>query len=805
MPDPRVNNDQHAALSGLLRDLLDQDQLKRLLYRLYGRSVVDDLPYQASTAEFLFAATEMLLRRNLVGKPLFQGLLELPSGKHEEIRAMAARWDIDLAPSSAVLPVSDSVPVRVARKRGRIVFTACLTTFIAAMVFLCRGPRATVLPYPFGSSDVGIADIWNVAREAELTSTMAAGPAGLRSAWPELLHALDAHSDAWAEIRAAGREDLIRAPEGHLQIAGLCLRQALETVQQTLRAIEETAKLELSPPDDAWGPLIHQWLFDLRPPVRCRDSRYLAALNRQASESGLVATFLRGDDHAWRGFDTAGFRNLRAGDLDRAAFNFSRALAAASGDVPAQARLNARLAEVALAQGDLERVRRHLEAAWVLAERGADMYLRFYIFSWTLHVAAKTGERDVRGLILLYNSALGGIERASAQAGRRLYSEEAELHLQMAWAIANLAGGGQHTRCPIECDAGRSGLETCAGDGGGSRRDDPAACARDLVTLAEQGLNSDDPLRADAQRVRADIAMLGGDIDSAIRSAERAIHLVEATGRVSRTAALARCKLAHAYYARDDLDAAEANLRLALGLFAQLGLSNDLETVDARLPLAGLEHTRGAYADALELSEGVRRTLEHYRVPSGFVPQGVEVYALLADLYINTKILRDDALGFTRLRRGIEVANTGKLDAPHRGFLVDMHLTMVRLALRYGDTRQARERLAEAATIAVDIDIEFMVALHWLRAEVDLRAGDRRSAQRSLAQALSGLQELRRTPSRTLVMHIDWLQARLQGPDDTSARAKAGRVLTALVNSPYLADEFLDEPTLSAWLSGASR
>lgn len=774
--------------------MLDQEGLGQLLTGLHGRSLADDLPYRASTTEYFFHAVELLDRRRLIDETLFVSLQALPAGKPRAIAAVALRWGIVLGP----------VPARlVSRRRGAVL--AGLAMFALGSVLAgLFSPTLTVLPYPFAHGHAGIDDVWNPRREAALSGAIERAPAQLRGAWPELLQALQSHADTWQEVRIDVRENLIRDPEGRLQVAGLCLRQALQTVDDTLRAIEGAALLAEVPGDPVWSPMIHQWLLDLRPAGRCRDPRFLASLAAQSREHGLVMTLLRGGDRTWRRLEAEGMRHLLAGELAAADFHFLRALAEAPGDAAAQARLQMRRAEIAVADGDLTAADHHLQRAMGPATAVGDVYLRFHILAWTLNLIAQS-EEGGSSVVMLYSAVLAELRRVSPQPGKLLREQEAELHLQMAALIAELTGRGVAVLCPVECVPEHSALESCASDDQRATGAAGEACARDLVTIAERYLASDSPLRIRSQYIRSLLATFRGDAGEALRLAEAV--LAQPGSERSEVGALARCTVAQDHLERDDAEGAEAQTRLAIGAFEALGLGDSLDVVQARMVLGRLTYTRGAYMEARDAGERVRRILERHRLPAPYLGEAIEMYALLGDLYINVTQTRDPVRGLADLRRGLALAPPAGLDATRRGLMVDMHLSLARLALSKKEPVKARAEVAEGTAIADGVDLEVLSSSAWLSGELALRAGDAAQAQVWLDQAVERLAEaeLNRQPSRHLPLHLDWLHARLLGPEHPEGRRLAGAVRDVLTREPYLADEFLDIVDITAWLSGISR
>lgn len=86
------------ALRQVLSDCANDEELRRLLYDVYGPDLLNELPSAgSSTAKVAYEAVRCLERRGLVSEQLFIALIAHAPGRKDEILEVAAAWGLQLS------------------------------------------------------------------------------------------------------------------------------------------------------------------------------------------------------------------------------------------------------------------------------------------------------------------------------------------------------------------------------------------------------------------------------------------------------------------------------------------------------------------------------------------------------------------------------------------------------------------------------------------------------------------------------------------------------------------------------------
>lgn len=797
-------------LHALLLDLFSSSDLRHWLKDGPEREVLSRLPGEPVSPDQLIDETiDELQRHGLIDEAFFHRLLAARHRRAAEIREVAARWFPSFSGADATrVPITPTeprpqvrpttaaegpplTPFALSYRRSSAMMSLLLVVSAGwiAWSMLHASHTPTRLPPPFGADDRGIEEVWNAGRRATLTTAVEAGPAPLRAAWPVLLHALEAHAAVWRRSRELGREKLLSGPNTQIHLSGLCLQDALARLEHVLKSVEDAASQETAP---RWEHLRNQWRLDLMPPTRCTDPQFLESLAAQVGGSSLEWS---GGDPSWRVHELAGYHALVAGDEGLARYHYSRILADPDGTPSTRGYAHIRLAGLALQRDDKPAASTHVESAIELAAEARDTFLQFYATVWSMNLAANSNDGPGASYRALYRSARGLLGGTAARSDRWLRAELAKLDVQMAWSIAKSAEQEERlASCPIECNEEIAYLPSCATGAVPTH----AACARDLLTLAEGAAPDDDNVRMNALRTRASLALTEGDNGAARRHADALLRLPSSTNTSAESEAYAF--MAHAALNTGDDESAESFFRLALGRLDALEAGQTTDALDPLVNLATLAHARGAYPDAISASERARQILLRNRMPAEDLKLAIIVHAVLSDLYLGPQKTRDDLAGYDRAVTGLELGRATP-DATSRGFLSHIRVALARLGLRRAETSFAATQLERAKELGSDLDPEFLAGQDWLRAELALMRGDDTRARQLLEAASNALSGLTHPPARHLTLHLDWLRARLHRARDAEGQRLVASLQLALAANQYFIDEFLDPSTLKNWLT----
>lgn len=577
---------------------------------------------------------------------------------------------------------------------GRLVASAASIAVVALTYFVWPEPAA---PAPFNPGDLGIEDVWNDARAADLAGgAQALGPKA-KYAWPWLQRSIQDYADTWRATREAALAQLPYWP-GELSVrAGRCLMEASATLDSVLTGVDVSLR-RTSEPAAPWWLVAQRSRAELIPPSLCANTVYLTSLTHtDAAASQRYAE---------------GYQHYLIGDLEAADVAFQAALQVAVDDPGRAAWIHLRIASVALAHANHASAEDHLLTALGLTERSGDRLLRLLVFSWLLHVAVEAGEYDIA--MRTYAMALGSVRAFADENDRAIRDKASGLHLQAAWAMARLAANGAEVRCPIDCDHAPITLTHCTAAATATAW----TCSTDLLALSEANATTMDR-RIEVVATRGEVAWLRQDLPAARASLREALRLdAELAPITVHTASL-----------HDTLGSIEYDLRLFA--FAEVAYRRALDTrvafgeedtaAAARLHrlIAALADTRGAYFTAREHAERALELIDHPGI-SVDAAAAVELLDILGSLYIDTTATLNEDRGLLLLRRGFELAADPSLTDVHRVFVAGIHLNLARAEFRHGNHQTAGALLDAGLLRLGDADEPLATTMRQLRDDLKL-------------------------------------------------------------------------------------
>lgn len=686
------------------------------------------------------------------------------------------------------------VEARLARRArlarlGFPALTVALAAALGAVIFF--SVVAGRPPPPFGDDDDGIEAVWTAPRRRALDAAMEEAPPGLRLAWPGLRDRIRHFAEAWEVVRARGRHIEVRGrPAFSAALVGLCLLDARTDFDRVLRSIEAALSDAGRPGSSpAWEQAVFGWSRELLPPIHCEDAQHIAL--RAQSVAALAAAGTRREALL---LHEQGYSHLLERRLEHAEHAFRRSLAAAGDDPILRSRAHYRLALLGIERRRGGPAQAHLLEGLRLAESGGDSHLGLLHLKWLIYL---TAAGDPGGALIGYALARGKLLRSEGAAKAVYSEEESDLHVQAAYAVAGLAESGRFASCPLECAAAERVSSACASDSTGPGPRDPAqTCAMSLLDRAMEVAPPSSGQPSVVQMTRAELARRWQDTEAAVRYASEAVALAR---RGTRDAALAYQSLGAALYQQGSVDAAGASYRRAYDAYVEVRAEDEPDAAVPALALARLALERGDTPTARDFGERARGVLERRRVPRELLGEAVDVHELLGSLYTDDPTTRDDVLGITRLRRGLELATLLPPGDSRARLVLRMHHALGWALIRRGALAAARATL-EAGLRRTELPQhpELAAWLLSLRAEIELRLGDLARAREFLARSEAAYAL---DPASGIGIHHMWVRARLRGPDDPGARELAAAVAKALGEAPAMVDEILDPDAIRTWIA----